>query len=149
VTSASLEFHHRDAQTKDFTLASFNGRLSQLEAEAAKCDLLCANCHRLRHVPKRSENYDTIARQRVKTRAVAFFGGQCSGCEIVFPPSVFEFHHRDAREKEYGVATGGLGRSWTRLVNELAKCVMLCANCHREVHAGVRRIPEPATTAVA
>lgn len=32
--------------------------------------------------------------------------------------------------------------SWAKTVAELAKCVMLCANCHREIHAGVRELDE-------
>src|SRR6266581_3045569 len=46
---AALEFHHRDSKTKEFGLGNFNGSWERLVAEAAKCDLLCANCHRRRH----------------------------------------------------------------------------------------------------
>ena len=34
----------------------------------------------------------------------------------------------------------GIYRSWERTVAELAKCVLLCANCHAEVHAGLREL---------
>ena len=48
---AALEFHHRDPSTKDFTLSHNGGAPSfeRLKAEADKCDLLCANCHREEH----------------------------------------------------------------------------------------------------
>jgi hypothetical protein len=42
--SAALEFHHRDSRTKAFGLGNFSGSWERLAAEAAKCDLLCANC---------------------------------------------------------------------------------------------------------
>lgn len=44
----ALEFHHRDPSTKLFNLSGnkFGGSLESLRKEAAKCDLLCANCHR-------------------------------------------------------------------------------------------------------
>ena len=46
-----LDFHHRDASTKLFEIgkaASTITSLATLAAELAKCDLVCANCHRLR-----------------------------------------------------------------------------------------------------
>jgi hypothetical protein len=83
-------------------------------------------------------------------------GGSCFTCGRGGPPPLFEFHHRDPREKEFGVSEDGIVRRWEKIVAELAKCVMLCANCHREVHAGVREIDEgllglaePAATYVA
>lgn len=65
-------------------------------------------------------------------------GGTCAGCGRDGVPAIFEFHHRDATQKEFGIGQDGIPRRWEKVVAELAKCVMLCANCHREVHAGVR-----------
>lgn len=45
---AVMEFHHRDPATKITTVSAI--AYSKIREEAAKCDLLCANCHRLRHV---------------------------------------------------------------------------------------------------
>jgi transposase-like protein len=46
---AVLQFHHRDPREKDFDISTFvyhqKGGLEKLEAEIAKCDVLCANCH--------------------------------------------------------------------------------------------------------
>jgi transposase len=43
---AALQFHHIDAATKEFTLRNGDTRsLERMRAEAAKCVLLCANCH--------------------------------------------------------------------------------------------------------
>ena len=141
---ATLEFHHRDATTKEFGVGSFGGSLKRLLAEVAKCDLLCANCHRQRHAREDANRVDmkpaAISRRHTKLRAVEWFGGICHGCDLAFAPQVFEFHHWDARDKDFGIATGGIARSWKKIVAELEKCVMLCANCHREVHAGVRTI---------
>lgn len=69
-------------------------------------------------------------------------GGACDGCRRRGPDQIFEFHHIRASEKEFGISEDGIMRSWPRIVAELAKCVMLCANCHREVHAGVRDLDD-------
>jgi 5-methylcytosine-specific restriction endonuclease McrA len=44
----ALEFHHLDRSTKSFTIASMGWMkgLERLRKEAAKCILLCSNCHR-------------------------------------------------------------------------------------------------------
>jgi hypothetical protein len=44
-----MDFHHRDRTTKSFTIGHFIlGSLAGLKAEIAKCDVVCANCHRIR-----------------------------------------------------------------------------------------------------
>lgn len=141
---AALEFHHRDPATKDFGVGNFGGSLQRLREETMKCDLLCANCHRRRHAREDATLVElkpaALSRRRTKVRAVEWFGGSCYGCDFTFVPQVFEFHHWDARDKDFGIATEGITRSWEKIVAELEKCVMLCANCHREAHAGVREL---------
>jgi hypothetical protein len=143
----ALQFHHRDAATKRFSLANFNGSYEQMRAEAEKCDLLCANCHRLRHTPLDAGLTATVAlRRKKKSMAIDQFEAMCLGCRRRYPPTLFEFHHWDSREKEFEIATAGMGRSWPTILAELAKCVMLCANCHCEVHTGqlvLDREPDP------
>ena len=78
------------------------------------------------------------ARRRTKQRAVDFLGGRCQGCDQVVPVAAFEFHHREAGTKEFAISADGVPRRWELIVSELEKCALLCANCHREVHAGVR-----------
>lgn len=139
---AALEFHHRDPSTKDFAIARFTGSDARLMAEAAKCDLLCANCHRRRHaaVDEHRDPSADLARRRLKQRAVELLGGRCAGCDREHVPSVFEFHHRDGAAKDFGISEDGRIRSWEVIETELAKCVLLCANCHRETHAGLREV---------
>ncbi|HTJ59658.1 MAG TPA: hypothetical protein VL333_00550 [Candidatus Saccharimonadales bacterium] len=60
------------------------------------------------------------------------------GCGGTFPEPLFEFHHLDARTKEFAISHDGITRRWKKIEAELAKCVLLCANCHRETHAGLR-----------
>ena len=44
------DYHHRDPSTKEFEIGSTMYKtLEDLIVEANKCDLLCSNCHRIRH----------------------------------------------------------------------------------------------------
>jgi hypothetical protein len=48
-----LDFHHREPALKAFVLGSKEAKdctVERLQAEIAKCDLLCANCHRKEHL---------------------------------------------------------------------------------------------------
>jgi 5-methylcytosine-specific restriction endonuclease McrA len=139
-TTAALEFHHRDPRSKEFTLSRASAAGVRVWAEAAKCDLLCANCHRRRHLTPALERDDPVVRSRraTKERAVALLGGRCASCLAVVPPPLFEFHHLDARTKDFAISHDGITRRWSKIEAELAKCILLCANCHRETHAKLR-----------
>jgi 5-methylcytosine-specific restriction endonuclease McrA len=136
----ALEFHHRDPATKEFSLGGFLGSIERARREADKCLLLCANCHRNRHARTKSDGGHPVTRfrQSTKLRAVADAGGSCRGCGLQDPVDALEFHHRDPATKEFAVSVDGIPRSWARVKAEVAKCVLLCANCHRETHAGLR-----------
>ena len=60
---ACLEFHHRDPSDKEVTLGSRAGHISneKLLAEIAKCDVLCANCHRKEHWNDATANLDEFS----------------------------------------------------------------------------------------
>jgi len=63
----------------------------------------------------------------------------CSLCGVDIP-EVLDLHHR--ADKEFTI-----GEAWVatmsekRLRSELAKCDVLCCNCHRLVHAGIVKYP--------
>jgi hypothetical protein len=55
-------------------------------------------------------------------------------------PACIVFHHRDPSEKEISIADAmRLGYGRTRILAEIAKCEVLCANCHTKHHAKERR----------
>ncbi len=76
----------------------------------------------------------TYYRRITKQRCVEYLGGVCVDCGIQTLPAVYDFHHRNPDEKSFDIATR---RNWSfeRLVAELDKCDLLCANCHRIRHA--------------
>jgi DNA-binding transcriptional ArsR family regulator len=78
-------------------------------------------------------------RRRIKEILVADAGGCCSICGYDRHVGALQFHHRDGSLKEFGLADRGLTRSLESVRAEAAKCVLLCANCHAEVEAGIVR----------
>lgn len=64
---------------------------------------------------------------------------KCSQCGYDKHYSAIDFHHTDPALKETQVSTLS-GCSYARIKEEVDKCVMLCANCHRLVHSGVIKI---------
>ena len=52
------------------------------------------------------------------------------------------FHHLDPSKKDFGLSMRGLTRSWEKMRTELDKCILLCANCHAEVHEGITQLPK-------
>lgn len=73
-------------------------------------------------------------REKVKHMAVEYKGGKCERCGYNKCIEALEFHHLDPSEKDFAISSKGYTRSWESVKNELDKCIMLCANCHREIH---------------
>lgn len=76
-------------------------------------------------------------REKMARRAIEYKGGCCQVCGYNKCSRALEFHHLDPNTKEFGISKDGQTRGWTRVKKELDKCAILCANCHREVHAGL------------
>lgn len=86
-------------------------------------------------------NKTQIWRHITKQRMIDSLGGRCTNCNYSNCKAALEFHHIDPNEKEFSLAAAMVSpKAWDRLVIELRKCVLLCANCHREVHAGLIKV---------
>jgi len=59
---------------------------------------------------------------------------KCSKCREDHPATL-DFHHKNSKEKEFNVTfMSYFGYSIERIKKEIAKCIILCANCHRKLH---------------
>jgi hypothetical protein len=152
------DFDHRDPATKSFGLASENVYLKSrqvLAAEVAKCDVVCANCHRIRTaaalegtVPKYGFRRSSVppatpevARRRDAWRRrrreqmdllIRLRQMPCMSCQGMFPVCAMEFDHRQGTQKS-GLVSQMAGRVTIRkLLEEIAKCDIVCTNCHRD-----------------
>jgi len=81
----------------------------------------------------------TKRRKRLREMAVDYKGGRCNVCGYDKCIAALEFHHEDSAKKDFGLSDG-LTRSWPKIQLELDKCLLVCSNCHREIH---ERITQP------
>ena len=68
-----------------------------------------------------------------KYDAIDYLGGSCHKCGGTFPRGCYDFHHKDPSTKEASWQKMRMW-SWDRIIEELDKCALLCANCHRLEH---------------
>ncbi len=66
-----------------------------------------------------------------KIDMINLLGGKCLDCGQSFPAAIYDFHH--LRDKEFSWNKTRL-LSYDRMIQEINKCVLLCANCHRYRH---------------
>ncbi len=107
------------------------------------CD---AEFRRKRHEYYLANRVEILAKQRVRyLRLIAIVDRWkqtgCACCGFNRHPDALEAHHLDPATKEGKLNQLVTGASPARIERELAKCVCLCANCHRLVHAGVIELP--------
>ena len=80
-------------------------------------------------------------RKRTKDRMVKAMGGKCVCCGYNKCTAALSFHHCSGKKEL------GFGKvmahpvAWERLAIELKKCVLVCNNCHSEIHSGVTVVP--------
>lgn len=74
-------------------------------------------------------------REKLKQMSIEYKGGNCQMCGYKKCSNAMEFHHLNPLEKDFALSHRGLTRSWDKIKIELDKCILLCANCHREIHA--------------
>ena len=77
-------------------------------------------------------------RKEVRRRSLLYKGARCESCGYDLCAEALEFHHLDSSRKDFGISGRGYTRSWRKIREELDKCLLLCANCHREIPAGLQ-----------
>ena len=82
------------------------------------------------------DNYRTARRKQLLELA----GGKCKICEYSKYNGALQFHHIKPETKEFDLSKRNLSKSQKRLEVEVDKCILVCANCHAEIHAGLIKI---------
>ena len=71
-------------------------------------------------------------RKRTKRKLIEYKGGECELCGYRKCDSALQFHHKNPNEKDFSIS--GRSLSFDRLKNEVDKCMLVCSNCHAEIH---------------
>ena len=81
--------------------------------------------------------YVNAVRTQRKKEYVEIAGGKCIKCGYDKYCGALEFHHKDPSKKDFVISSSvrGLGK----VKKELEKCILLCSNCHKELHEEIRQ----------
>lgn len=74
-----------------------------------------------------------IKRRAIKNALITYKGGKCERCGYNKCFRALEFHHLDPSEKDFGISKC-ITKSFSLLKTEVDKCILLCSNCHAEIH---------------
>lgn len=78
----------------------------------------------------------TILRRNMKLQAIKLLGGRCCICGYDKCIDALEFHHKNPREKDFKLGAGNT-ISWREYKSEIQKCILVCSNCHKEIHSKI------------
>ena len=83
------------------------------------------------------QSYDAQKRRRIirKIELVKTTGGRCTVCGYNKNLAALTFHHTDQDEKDFKLDMRSMSnRSLEAVLVELEKCILICQNCHAELH---------------
>jgi len=75
-------------------------------------------------------------RKKTKQQALDYKGSKCSVCGYDKCMGAMHFHHVYPDDKKFTIASYMFNK-FDSLVEELEKCILVCSNCHSEIHAGL------------
>ena len=90
-----------------------------------------------RNRKKRREYRDNYQRKR-KGELIKIMGGKCEKCGLKYNGEnacLFQFHHKNPKEKEIRLNLNKMGIAWNKIIKESKKCKLVCANCHFLIHS--------------
>jgi hypothetical protein len=107
--------------------------------KANKFDSYCRLCradykqehyaqNKQRYIDKAAARNRRVREDRTRFILDFFKHNPCADCGEL-DPIVLEFDHTG--EKKFNVSAGIRDRNWQTVLDEMAKCEVVCANCHR------------------
>jgi len=91
------------------------------------------------YADRRKYNIQAVSKRRraIKALAIEYKGGKCQICGYNRYQGALELHHINPKQKEFSISKKGPFSLMERVKKEIDKCTLVCANCHREVEAGI------------
>lgn len=118
--------YYRDRKNIDMDKRIRNRSVSPICEECGKetdgkgCWNMCSSCYKKKR------------RKIIKDKCIEIKGGICSVCGGKFNSCVYDFHHLGNKKEDIGIL---INKSKLDILwDELAKCILICSNCHRELH---------------
>lgn len=121
-------------ETKDieqFSLRNKNGTIRHTT---------CKKCQREYNREHYRNNRDRYRERNIRTRnkIIKWYREykktlECNVCGENHP-ACLEFHHKNPIDKKYNISHMMVFSTKNRIIEEISKCVVLCANCHRKHH---------------
>lgn len=114
-------------KTQEMRLCKHHGQILHTQNQW-QWGFVCAKC-----------NSERVQRNRRKQKRTLIeeLGNCCELCGYDKCYQALEFHHIDPKTKLFGLGSNTASRSMTKMREEAKKCILLCANCHREVEYGI------------
>lgn len=80
----------------------------------------------------------TIKRRVIKKALIEYKGSKCERCGYNKCIRALEFHHINPNEKDFGISKC-ITKSMSTLKQEVDKCILVCSNCHAEIHEEIEK----------
>ena len=91
--------------------------------------------------PEKALKYQKQRRRNFKIKLIGLRGSKCEICGYNRSLSALDFHHIDKSKKSFSISGGYYhSKAKEEIFKEVKKCVLLCSNCHHEVHDGIASI---------
>jgi hypothetical protein len=96
------------------------------------CCAACRSASKSKTFRERNPEYQKVLRtRRMYWISKIKISLGCSVCGYNDSPVALDFDHLDRETKLFNVSAGNVNRSLQNFFNELRKCRVICANCHR------------------
>ena len=133
-----MEMKYCGGCNDDRNIEEFGNNKSSKDGKQSQCRSCMSKLYRKSRL-KKSEHYKNVSLERNRNNTKLFREWKeergCKFCNETFGPCL-QLHHTDSNEKENEVAN--LAKwSFTKMVEEAEKCIVVCGNCHTKIHHGL------------